>query len=278
MSRRIIFGFRAGRSGQQITNVGDIEMILDQMRMIVRKQSIIRYTDLVCRQAERIADEIVLDRFHKAPDISVLELAEEETNRRIRSADRKMQPTEYNLSVGAQVLVLTEKDGAAFSYIKVNCPGNEDLYEKKFSKIPDLIPCSLYEWDCEEGSAKYLIWDAVRNKYTDNMPLCCNLFCYEDLVFDEGRASFLTPAHRADQLAAEETANHALAMYSCGDQIQPHKLFELVYQALTRIQHPEFREYNAIRKSQLLGILPNITLDSLKKKDKKGSTPSGADT
>ena len=274
MSKLIIFGYKAGSDDAPIVNIKDLEMILLSMKKAVMDEAQVRYNTLLIRQIERIVDEIALGRFTRDPNTSILDIAKNETLRRIQYADRNMHPTEYNLSAGVQVLSLSDKKGRPVTYLKVNCPGSEDIYAKKFRKIKELIPYSIYEQDFDEKNEKVRIWEDMGHKYSEDMPLCYDLFSYQGLEYYgdsiesaiREKAKFRGPKERAEELAMEETANYALAMYSTGGEIQPHKLFEYVFEAELRMQRPEFTEFKLEKKNQLMAFLPVITDELIRKR------------
>lgn len=273
MSKLIIFGYKAGSDDAPIVNIKDLEMILLSMKKAVMDEAQIRYNALLIRQIERIVDEIALGRFTRDPNTSILDIAKNETLRRIQYADRNMHPTEYNLSAGIQVLSLSDKKGRPVTYLKVNSPGSEEIYAKRFRKIKELIPYNIYEEDFDEKNEKVRIWEDMGQKYSEDMPLCYNLFSYQELEYYgdsleeaiRGKAKFRDPKERAEELAMEETANYALAMYSTGGEIQPHKLFEYVFEAELRMQRPEFTEFKLEKKNQLMAFLPVITDELIRK-------------
>ena len=265
MAKRIIAGYRV-----QSTDIGDIETVLAQMRNVVERISNASFKRLLEKQVERIVDEITLGNYVQPNDKTIFQIAFDETIRRARCAELHADPTEYNLAISAQVLYGTEiKKGGKTEpcvFIKVNGRGNEEQYIKAFNKIKGLYKYDLY--DIDEGDSENDIrsktWQDISSRYSNDMPLGCQLFSYDNLRVSPGNLKFRSVKERAAEIAQETILNHALNMYSCGETIQPHKLMEFMFQALNLAAGKELVELKEMKNSQLLALLREITPGMIK--------------
>lgn len=259
MPRTILKGYLI----KDATNLADIEMILYEMRDIIEKRASIAYADLVRWQAERIVDEIATNQFKRPEDSSILDIAAGEVRRRMIYSDKRMQCTEFNISIGIQILV-GKYEGKPSVYFKVLCPN--DIYSKFLKKIPELVPLDINEDDLKvKKGQKKEFWDSVEEKYQTDIPLVASLLNYDHISIHPEEFKFRSPSERAADLAKEKILNQLLSSYACEQEVAPNKLMEYTLQGINRLNYSDIKELMECEKQNLESFLPEIDLDLITK-------------
>ena len=265
MPRTILKGYLV----EETTNLADIEMILYEMRDIVEKRASIAYADLVRWQVERIIDEIAINQFKRPEDSSILDIAAGEVRRRMIYSDKRMQCTEFNISIGIQILV-GKYEGKPAIYFKVLCPN--DIYSKFLKKIPELVPLDINEDDLKvKKGAKKEFWDSIEGKYQTDIPIIASLLNYDAISINPEEFKFRSPSERAADLAKEKILNQLLSSYACEQEVAPNKLMEYTLQSITRLNYSDIKDLLECEKQNLESFLPDIDLELI---TKIGSLPS----
>lgn len=265
MPRTILKGYLV----EENTNLADIEMILYEMRDIVEKRASIAYADLVRWQVERIVDEIAINQFKRPEDSSILDIAAGEVRRRMIYSDKRMQCTEFNISIGIQILV-GKYEGKPSVYFKVLCPN--DIYSKFLKKIPELVPLDINEDDLKvKKGAKKEFWDSIEGKYQTDIPIIASLLNYDAISINPEEFKFRSPSERAADLAKEKILNQLLSSYACEQEVAPNKLMEYTLQSINRLNYSDIKDLLECEKQNLESFLPDIDLELI---TKIGSLPS----
>lgn len=265
MPRTILKGYLI----KDVTNLADIEMILYEMRDIIEKRASIAYADLVRWQAERIVDEIATNQFKRPEDSSILDIAAGEVRRRMIYSDKRMQCTEFNISIGIQILV-GKYEGKPSVYFKVLCPN--DIYSKFLKKIPELVPLDINEDDLKvKKGAKKEFWDSIEGKYQTDIPIIASLLNYDAISINPEEFKFRSPSERAADLAKEKILNQLLSSYACEQEVAPNKLMEYTLQSINRLNYSDIKDLLECEKQNLESFLPEIDLDLI---TKIGSMPA----
>lgn len=265
MPRTILKGYLV----EETTNLADIEMILYEMRDIVEKRASIAYADLVRWQVERIVDEIAINQFKRPEDSSILDIAAGEVRRRMIYSDKRMQCTEFNISIGIQILV-GKYEGKPAIYFKVLCPN--DIYSKFLKKIPELVPLDINEDDLKvKKGAKKEFWDSIEGKYQTDIPIIASLLNYDAISINPEEFKFRSPSERAADLAKEKILNQLLSSYACEQEVAPNKLMEYTLQSINRLNYSDIKDLLECEKQNLESFLPDIDLELI---TKIGSLPS----
>ena len=265
MPRTILKGYLI----KDVTNLADIEMILYEMRDIIEKRASIAYADLVRWQAERIVDEIATNQFKRLEDSSILDIAAGEVRRRMIYSDKRMQCTEFNISIGIQILV-GKYEGKPSVYFKVLCPN--DIYSKFLKKIPELVPLDINEDDLKvKKGAKKEFWDSIEGKYQTDIPIIASLLNYDAISINPEEFKFRSPSERAADLAKEKILNQLLSSYACEQEVAPNKLMEYTLQSINRLNYSDIKDLLECEKQNLESFLPEIDLDLI---TKIGSMPA----
>ena len=265
MPRTILKGYLV----EENTNLADIEMILYEMRDIVEKRASIAYADLVRWQVERIVDEIAINQFKRPEDSSILDIAAGEVRRRMIYSDKRMQCTEFNISIGIQILV-GKYEGKPSVYFKVLCPN--DIYSKFLKKIPELVPLDINEDDLKvKKGAKKEFWDSIEGKYQTDIPIIASLLNYDAISINPEEFKFRSPSERAADLAKEKILNQLLSSYACEQEVAPNKLMEYTLQSISRLNYSDIKDLMECEKQNLESFLPDIDLELI---TKIGSLPS----
>lgn len=265
MPRTILKGYLI----KDVTNLADIEMILYEMRDIIEKRASIAYADLVRWQAERIVDEIATNQFKRPEDSSILDIAAGEVRRRMIYSDKRMQCTEFNISIGIQILV-GKYEGKPSVYFKVLCPN--DIYSKFLKKIPELVPLDINEDDLKvKKGAKKEFWDSIEGKYQTDIPIIASLLNYDAISINPEEFKFRSPSERAADLAKEKILNQLLSSYACEQEVAPNKLMEYTLQSINRLNYSDIKDLLECEKQNLESFLPEIDLELI---TKIGSLPS----
>ncbi|WP_368191842.1 hypothetical protein [Blautia sp. 1033sp1_1033st1_G9_1033SCRN_220408] len=265
MPRTILKGYLV----EETTNLADIEMILYEMRDIVEKRASIAYADLVRWQVERIVDEIAINQFKRPEDSSILDIAAGEVRRRMIYSDKRMQCTEFNISIGIQILV-GKYEGKPAIYFKVLCPN--DIYSKFLKKIPELVPLDINEDDLKvKKGAKKEFWDSIEGKYQTDIPIIASLLNYDAISINPEEFKFRSPSERAADLAKEKILNQLLSSYACEQEVAPNKLMEYTLQSINRLNYSDIKDLLECEKQNLESFLPEIDLELI---TKIGSLPS----
>lgn len=265
MPRTILKGYLV----EETTNLADIEMILYEMRDIVEKRASIAYADLVRWQVERIVDEIAINQFKRPEDSSILDIAAGEVRRRMIYSDKRMQCTEFNISIGIQILV-GKYEGKPSVYFKVLCPN--DIYSKFLKKIPELVPLDINEDDLKvKKGAKKEFWDSIEGKYQTDIPIIASLLNYDAISINPEEFKFRSPSERAADLAKEKILNQLLSSYACEQEVAPNKLMEYTLQSINRLNYSDIKDLLECEKQNLESFLPEIDLELI---TKIGSLPS----
>lgn len=268
MPRTILKGYLI----KDATNLADIEMILYEMRDIIEKRASIAYADLVRWQAERIVDEIATNQFKRPEDSSILDIAAGEVRRRMIYSDKRMQCTEFNISIGIQILV-GKYEGKPSVYFKVLCPN--DIYSKFLKKIPELVPLDINEDDLKvKKGAKKEFWDSIEGKYQTDIPIIASLLNYDAISINPEEFKFRSPSERAADLAKEKILNQLLSSYACEQEVAPNKLMEYTLQSINRLNYCDIKDLLECEKQNLESFLPEIDLELI---TKIGSLPSKKD-
>lgn len=265
MPRTILKGYLI----KDATNLADIEMILYEMRDIIEKRASIAYADLVRWQTERIVDEIATNQFKRPEDSSILDIAAGEVRRRMIYSDKRMQCTEFNISIGIQILV-GKYEGKPSVYFKVLCPN--DIYSKFLKKIPELVPLDINEDDLKvKKGAKKEFWDSIEGKYQTDIPIIASLLNYDAISINPEEFKFRSPSERAADLAKEKILNQLLSSYACEQEVVPNKLMEYTLQSINRLNYSDIKDLLECEKQNLESFLPEIDLELI---TKIGSLPS----
>lgn len=257
MSQNILTGFIL----KDISSISDVEMIIYQMRTVINRRASIAYSKLVCWQAERIFDEIVLGQYVCPPNKTILDIAAEEVRRRVICAEKKGHKTEFNLSAGIQVLI-GKLNGQPTIYLKTTFPN--DIYSKHLRKIKELLPYTINEDDINGKSEKREFWESIREKYTTDIPLVSALISYDEVSFNPENFKFRSPSERAHDIATEKIMNHLLSSYGCNQEIPPNKLMEYTLQAFSRLTNPDIIDMIHREEELLKNMLPVIEVDSIR--------------
>ena len=234
MAQTLLKGFLV----KKVTALADIETILYEMRNIVEKRASAAYADLVRWQVERIVDEIATNQFQRPAEASILDVAAGEVRRRMIYSDKRMQCTEFNISIGVQVLV-GKYEGIPAVYLKTLCPN--DIYSKYLKKIPELIPFDINEDDLKvkKGSKERSSGTASKEN-TRQIFLSSLLFSIMmRFQFHPEEFKFRSPADRASDLAKEKILNQLLSSYACEQEIAPNKLIEYTLQSINRLKYSD---------------------------------------
>lgn len=259
MPRTILKGYLI----KDATNLADIEMILYEMRDIIEKRASIAYADLVRWQAERIVDEIATNQFKRPEDSSILDIAAGEVRRRMIYSDKRMQCTEFNISIGIQILV-GKYEGKPSVYFKVLCPN--DIYSKFLKKIPELVPLDINEDDLKvKKGAKKEFWDSIEGKYQTDIPIIASLLNYDAISINPEEFKFRSPSERAADLAKEKILNQLLSSYACEQEVAPNKLMEYTLQSINRLNYCDIKDLLECEKQNLESFLPEIDLELITK-------------
>lgn len=265
MPRTILKGYLV----EETTNLADVEMILYEMRDIVEKRASIAYADLVRWQVERIVDEIAINQFKRPEDSSILDIAAGEVRRRMIYSDKRMQCTEFNISIGIQILV-GKYEGKPSVYFKILCPN--DIYSKFLKKIPELVPLDINEDDLKvKKGAKKEFWDSIEGKYQTDIPIIASLLNYDAISINPEEFKFRSPSERAADLAKEKILNQLLSSYACEQGVAPNKLMEYTLQSINRLNYSDIKDLLECEKQNLESFLPEIDLELI---TKIGSLPS----
>lgn len=253
---------------KEVTSLADVEMILYEMRDIIEKRASAAYAELVRWQTERIVDEIATNQFQRPENSSILDVAAGEVRRRMIYSDKRMQCTEFNLSIGVQILI-GKMDGKPAVYLKTLCPN--DIYSKHLKKIPELIPFDISEDDLKvKKGQKKEFWDSVEMKYQTDIPLVASLLNYDHISIHPEEFKFRSPSERAADLAKEKILNQLLSSYACEQEISPNKLMEYTLQSLNRLNYSDIKKLMDAEKQNLESFLPEIDLEMI---TKTGSMP-----
>lgn len=254
---------------KEVTALADIETILYEMRDIVEKRASAAYAELVRWQTERIVDEIATNQFQRPAETSILDVAAGEVRRRMIYSDKRMQCTEFNISIGVQVLV-GKYEGKLAVYLKVLCPN--DIYSKYLKKIPELVPFDINEDDLKvKKGAKKEFWDSIEGKYQTDIPIIASLLNYDAISVHPEEFKFRSPSERAADLAKEKILNQLLSSYACEQEVAPNKLMEYTLQSINRLNYSDIRDLMECEKQNLESFLPEINLELI---TKIGNLPS----
>lgn len=259
MSEKILSGYILMGSN----HMNDIEMILYEARQRILPIANKMYETLVIKQIERIVDEISLNLYGLPEQKSILDIATEETRRRILYADQHMHMTEYNFHISTQIMI-GNFDGTPSTIFKINTLNN--MYEKALNKVKEWIPFNLYDTDLDSKNKKNRLWKELSEKYAEEIPFSFNLLPYGNLEIKPEGFCYRSIMERAEEKAQEKILNHLLACYSCNEQIQPHKLMEFMLQAMKQYTNQQVQKKVALEQDKLLQILPEITYELISQK------------
>lgn len=244
---------------KEVTALADIETILYEMRDIVEKRASAAYAELVRWQTERIVDEISTNQFQRPTEVSILDVAAGEVRRRMIYSDKRMQCTEFNISIGVQVLV-GKYEGKPSAYLKILCPN--DIYSKSLKKIPELVPFDINEDDLKvKKGVKKEFWDSIEGKYQTDIPIIASLLNYDAISLHPEEFKFRSVSERAANLAKEKILNQLLSSYACEQEIAPNKLMEYTLQSINRLKYSDIQELMEMEKQRLEAFLPEIDLE-----------------
>lgn len=248
---------------KEVTALADIETILYEIRNIVEKRASAAYAELVRWQTERIVDEISTNQFQRPTEVSILDVAAGEVRRRMVYSDKRMQCTEFNISIDVQVLV-GKYEGKPSAYLKILCPN--DIYSKYLKKIPELVPFDINEDDLKvKKGVKKEFWDSIEGKYQTDIPIIASLLNYDAISLHPEEFKFRSVSERAADLAKEKILNQLLSSYACEQEIAPNKLMEYTLQSLNRLKYSDIQELMEIEKRKLESFLLEIDLEMITK-------------
>ena len=259
---------------KEVTALADIETILYEMRDIVEKRASAAYAKLVRWQTERIVDEISTNQFQRPTEVSILDVAAGEVRRRMIYSDKRMQCTEFNISIGVQVLV-GKYEGKPSAYLKILCPN--DIYSKYLKKIPELVPFDINEDDLKvTKGAKKEFWDSIEEKYQTDIPIIASLLNYDAISLHPEEFKFRSVSERAADLAKEKILNQLLSSYACEQEIAPNKLMEYTLQSINRLKYSDIQELMEIEKRKLESFLLEIDFEMITKVGKMQTSEAPA--
>lgn len=242
-----------------ITSLADVESIVFEMKNAVAARANVAYKKLVEWQTERFVDEIALNREPRPERESILEVAVSEVRRRMFYAASVMQPIEFDLYVGLQIMTASVGNLPS-TYLKTVIPN--DVYSKAFRKIKELEPYDISTDDLENKKGeKARFYELLLEKYGKDIPLASSLLDLDSLSFSVDELKFRSPSERAEELAREQAFNRLLACYACDKEIRPNKLAEYSTFAFERMKYEGIDEMIRFEKANLERILPVIDVD-----------------
>lgn len=256
----ILTGFIA----KGVSSVFDLELTINQMKVVVQETAEEAYTNLFIREIERLVDSISMNQLKRPENISILDAAGNMTRDRILMAGQNGYETEYNLSIGCQVL-LGKFTGGKENDVLLKVVANNDVYMKPLRRVGNLIPYNVYSDDIKKGRPKEKIWDGLCRQYPADVPIISSLISYDSLVVNPKDFAYRSPEERAFTYAKEAVLNKLVSQYACGAQIEPAKLMEYVLYAENRIHYQDLKDEIEKRKTEISAILPVITYSLISK-------------
>ena len=251
-----IKGFRVPK-----VSLNKAETILNEIKKRVNVLANKRYNELLSREIESTVDNIVLGNIPQPKEQSIFDASVESLNKKIASATARRDNTEYNLSCSANLL-LYEND----TYVEI-CALNE-MYDKVYEDIEGIEDFSVVD----DGSLipaadpKYEVWKDIIAKYKHETVFTMRLYPVSGMKKPEfSDLHFNSVEVRSEVSARHFIANVLLGGYSCGEQIQPYQLMELMDYALMRSSDAALSSSLKSRKNELMRILPEITEEMITK-------------
>ena len=239
MSKKILSGFLL----RNVYILSDIEMVINSMKSEIAVKASLAYNELVAREAERIVDEITLNRRPRPENCSILDEAMSIVTERVRCAEAGMQPTEYCLYAGLQILSGTIKDKPV-TYLKFIAPN--DIYSKRLlKKVKDLEKYDITDDEIRDSmdkdekykGEKVKFFESMSRKYEVDIPLICNLLNYNDIKLNIDGMKFRSTSERAKDIAKEQVLNYLVSCYGMNRNIPPEKIMEFFGKALNRLTY-----------------------------------------
>lgn len=211
-----------------------------------------RYSELLAREIENIVDNVILSNIPK-PDKPIYDTAMDALDKKITYALLHGDKTEYNFNVSASVLTYENA-----TYIEL-CSATE-MYDTIFDDISGVENYCVTD---DQGifaavDEKYEIWKEIMKKYNHQSVLNMKLYPCNNLPRpDAATLIYNSVEKRAEMRARHYVTNVLLGGYSCGEQIPPYNIMELMDYALLRSSElaPAIEE----KKKALMNILPDIT-------------------
>ena len=230
----------------ETTNIKDIEMILDEMRMAAKKAGEKQYHKQLSAEIENLVDAITVGTIKRPENLTVYEAAHQLLAEKIRNAGARQADTYYNYNVSANILVLEKR-----TYFKVNSAN--DFFMKAFNKIHSLQPFPFGE-----------DWKDLMEKYDRKPLMWIQLLSGNDLEAKREYLKFSSKMDRAERLARHNLTNHLIGQYACGQEIPPHKLMEIMDLAMNElITNKFYKDELAKQKENAMAFLVEITNEVL---------------
>lgn len=244
------------------TNIRQVERVLLKAQEQVRQACMEEFHRLLAEEVANLVDDIALNIVPQ-PERAILDVAADMLFEKIRFAESRALPLEYNFASSVQIM--PDRDAI---YLMFNTL-NPNLQEA-FASSPDvedfvvnLEPSSTGEDDPvqTERSKK---WMALQKEY-ENKPivLCANFS--QSLSIDKGLLSgyFVSKTDRAAVRARREMMNRLFNMYACGKEVPPYKVMCVLDQVLLKLMDERIESEMNRLKQQLLAILPEITIEMI---------------
>ena len=229
--------------------VEHIEVVLNEMRVKVKKRATREYIELLAKEVQSLVDDIALNMINRPNNVSLFSAAQDILNSKIAFASSRNLPTKYNFEVSVHVMFYEGN-----TYFKLNAAN--DLYSKEIGRINGLI-C----FHCKEGSDFQQTWLKIAERYSDGTnPLGVNLSARFEAVKPE-QLKFDSPKKRAKLRARYQYTNRCLSMLACGKEIPNYKLMEYLDEALEKLSDDSSLSYLNNAEKELRSILPNITAE-----------------
>lgn len=232
-----------------------VEDVLDEAKKSVKRIAHNRYCELLSREIENLIDHIVLGNINQPKEKSIFDSAVEELNKKIASAMARRDNNEYNLA--CSVNLLSYKNDTYIELCAIT-----DIYDTVFLNID-----GVEDYCVEESNSlfamvdeKIEIWKAIIEKYKHDTVFSMRLYPVANNTrpkFEE--LHFNSIDVRAEAKARHYVSNVLLAGYSCGEQIPPYKLMELMDYALLRSSDANIAPSIKTKAEELKRILPEIT-------------------
>lgn len=245
------------------TNIRQVERVLQKAQSNVRQACIEEFHRLLAEEVTNLVDRIALN-IEERPNCAILDAAADALFEKIRFAESRNLPLEYNFA--ASVQIIPDRDAV---YLILNCQ-NPNLREA-FASTPEienfvvnLKPSSNGEED-EVQTERSKKWMALQKEY-ENKPTILFANFGQSLSIDTNLLStyFMSKPDRATVRARHEMMNRLFNMYACGKEVPPSRVMSVFDQVLTKLLDEQVEEEMHRMEQQLLAILPDITIEMIK--------------
>ena len=239
-------------------NLARINTILITAKKNINLAATEIYHKLLSEEITELVDNIAMDIIPR-PTGSLIDAANASVVEKIRFAESRGLPTEYNLAASVQIIPADKVCYLLFC-------GTNSFLEEAFASTTGIEDYSV---ELEQGSDTETIssergqkWLTLQKQCEEQPTILYANMC-QQLSIDPKLLVFAQKEERANVRARHELTNQYINMYAAGKQIAPYELMSLMDRSLSLSLDENSQAKLTELKTRLMAILPEITMELL---------------